>query len=87
MSIDRIRNEVITFVMAGHETTATALTWAWYLLAHHPGVEERMRAEIVSVLGDRLASSGDVPKLTYTSMVFREAIRLYPPARLWTPTD
>lgn len=80
LSIDRVRNEVITFVLAGHETTATALTWTWYLLAKHPAVEERMHAEIAAVLGDRPATLDDVTQLTYTAMVFREAMRLYPPA-------
>jgi cytochrome P450 len=80
LSMDRIRNEVITFVLAGHETTATALTWTWYLLARHPRVEERMHSEIAAVLGDSSATLDDLPNLTYTSMVFREALRLYPPA-------
>jgi cytochrome P450 len=80
LSMDRIRNEVITFVLAGHETTATALTWTWYLLAKHPRVEERMHSEITGALNDRSATLDDLPNLTYTSMVFREALRLYPPA-------
>jgi cytochrome P450 len=80
LSTDRIRNEVITFVLAGHETTATALTWTWYLLAKYPRVEERMHAEIAAVLGDNPATLNDLPNLTYTAMVFREALRLYPSA-------
>jgi len=75
-----LRNEVVTLVLAGHETTATALTWAWYLIASHPNVEERLHAEIDTVLGDRLPSMEDVPRLRYTSLVFTEAMRLYPPA-------
>ncbi len=75
-----LRNEVVTLVLAGHETTATALTWAWYLIASHPEVEERLHAEIDAVLGDRSPSMEDVPHLRYTSLVFTEAMRLYPPA-------
>jgi cytochrome P450 len=83
LGADRIRNEMITFVLAGHETTAAALGWTWYLLAKHPRVDERMHFEISSVLGSRSASLDDLANLTYTSMVFREALRLYPPARVF----
>jgi cytochrome P450 len=77
---DDIRNEVVTFMLAGHETTASALTWAWYLIAQHPEVEEKLHAETDTVLGDREATIDDLARLPYTSMVFQEAMRLYPPA-------
>jgi cytochrome P450 len=80
LNMDRVRNEVITFVLAGHETTATALTWTWYLLAKHPRIEERMHSEIAANLNEGSPTLDDLPKLTYTSLVFREALRLYPPA-------
>ena len=71
---------MITLVLAGHETTATALTWAWYLLATHPEAEEKLHTEVNTVLGDRPVSLDDLTRLTYTSWVFKEAMRLYPPA-------
>lgn len=80
LSDQDVRNEVITIVLAGHETTATALTWAWYLLATHPDVTEKLHAELDAVLGDRDPTLEDVPQLTYTAAVFRETLRLYPPA-------
>jgi cytochrome P450 len=76
----QIRDEVLFMLMAGHETTAIALTWTFYLLAQHPEVEARLHAEIDTVLGDRVATSDDVTKLRYTEMVLAEAIRLYPPS-------
>ncbi len=75
-----IRNELITFVLAGHETTSSALTWCWYLLAMHPEVEARFHAEVDDVLGTRVPSLDDVTRLRYTAHVFDEALRLYPPA-------
>jgi cytochrome P450 len=75
-----IRNETVTIVLAGHETTAMALTWAWHLIATHPAVQSRLYEEIDAVLSDRPAGLDDVPRLAYTSMVFQEALRLYPPA-------
>jgi cytochrome P450 len=67
-------------VLAGHETTATALTWAWYLPATHPHVVQKLEAELDTVLGDRDPSLDDIPQLTYTAKVFTETLRLYPPA-------
>jgi cytochrome P450 len=67
-------------VLAGHETTSTALTWAWYLLATHPAVAERLYAELDTVLGDRDPGLDDVAQLPYANAVFTEALRLYPPA-------
>lgn len=74
------RDEVLIFLMAGHETLAMALTWTWYLLAQHPEVEAQLHAELDQVLGDRAPSVADIPHLTYTRMVLSEAMRLYPPA-------
>lgn len=75
-----VRNELITFVLAGHETTSSALTWAWYLLARNPHVEAKLHAELDEVLGDRAPTIDDLPRLRYTSNVFAESLRLYPPA-------
>lgn len=80
LSEEDTKSEIVTFVLAGHETTATALTWTWYLLASHPDVEGRLRRELISVLGDRKPALEDIPRLPYTGMVFQEALRLYPPA-------
>ncbi len=77
------RDEIVTFVLAGHETTATALTWACYLLAEHPEVGERIRAEVDEVLEDRPMAFDDIAKLPYTTNVFNEVLRLYPPAPLF----
>jgi cytochrome P450 len=75
-----VRAELITMVLAGHETTSTALGWAWYLLARHPEAEAEMHAEIERVIGSRTPTIDDVAELRYTSAVFNEALRLYPPA-------
>jgi cytochrome P450 len=80
MSDRQLRDEVMTLVLAGHETTALALTWATYLLGHHPAAEARLHAELDQVLGGRLPTAADLPRLTYTGMVISEALRLYPPA-------
>jgi cytochrome P450 len=79
MSDEHIRDEAITIFLAGHETTATALAWTWYLLAEHPEVEARVHDEIDRVLGDRTATAADVPQLAYIRDVVAEAMRLYPP--------
>lgn len=75
-----IRDEVLTFFLAGHETTAMALAWTWYLLSQHPEVEARLHAELDSVLGGRPPTVADLPQLPYTLQVLQEALRLYPPA-------
>jgi cytochrome P450 len=82
MTDAQLRDEAMTLFVAGHETTANALTWTWYLLSQHPDVEARMHAEINSVLDGRTPIADDVVKLRYTEMVFAESMRLYPPA--WT---
>lgn len=76
----QVRDELLTMLLAGHETTATGLSWTWHLLAQHPEVEARLHAELDQVLGTRIPSADDIPKLTYTEMVFAESMRLYPPA-------
>jgi cytochrome P450 len=80
MSDQQLRDEMMTLFLAGHETTANALTWIWYLLARHPEVEEKLSEELRSVLGGRAPTVADLPKLRYTEMVVRESMRLYPPA-------
>jgi cytochrome P450 len=82
MNDEELRNEVRSLFFVGHETTATALTWTWYLLSQHPEVERRLHAEVDDVLGGRPPSTEDLPKLVYTSMVFMESIRLFPPGWL-----
>jgi cytochrome P450 len=79
MSEKLLRDELMTFLFAGHETTATALTFTWYLLSQHPDVEERLVAELADVLGDRPPEFGDLPDLEYTERVLNEAMRIYPP--------
>ena len=75
----KIRDQILTFFVAGHETVATALTWTWYLLAKHPDVLRKLHAEVDGVLSGRLPEVTDVEKLPYTRMVFAESMRLYPP--------
>lgn len=74
-----LRDEVITMLLAGHETTATALSWAWGLLDAHPAVAARLHAELDEVLAGRAPTAEDVPRLAYTRMVIDETMRLYPP--------
>jgi len=76
----QVRDEVLTLFLAGHETTANALAWSWFLLANHPEAEASFHAEIDSVLGDRLPGAADLPSLPYNRKVFTESMRLYPPA-------
>lgn len=80
MSDRQIRDEVLIIFLAGHETTANALAWTWYLLARHPEVEARLHAELDRVLAGRPPTLDDVAALTYTRCVIEESIRLYPPA-------
>lgn len=75
----QIRDEVRTMFLAGHETTANALVWTFFLLAQHPEVAAQLHAELDTVLADRRPTLEDYPRLTYTRMVFAEALRLYPP--------
>jgi len=80
MSDEQLRDEVMTFLLAGHETTALALSWTWYLLSRHPEVERKLHDELDSVLGGRVPELSDLPNLTYTDKVIKESLRLYPPA-------
>ncbi|MFP5233264.1 MAG: cytochrome P450 [Acidobacteriota bacterium] len=80
MSDELLLDEALTIFLAGHETTANALTWSWYLLAQHPEVEEKLYEEIEDVLQGKQPTPEDVLKLRYTGEIFREALRLYPPA-------
>lgn len=80
MDDQQLRNQVITLLLAGYETTANALTWTWYLLAQNPGQADRMRSEVVQVLRGRAPASEDLTRLPYTRMVFEESLRMYPPA-------
>jgi cytochrome P450 len=80
MSEAQLRDEILTIFLAGHETTANALNWTFYLLAHHPDAEARLHAELDSVLGGRTPAFGDLAELKWTRMVIEEAMRLYPPA-------
>jgi cytochrome P450 len=80
MTDQQLRDEVITLFLAGQETTALTLTWAWYLLAQHPEAETKLRQELEEVLGGRAPEAEDFPKLKFTEMVAKESMRLYPPA-------
>lgn len=76
----QLRDEVLTLLLAGHETTALALSWTWYLLSKHPEVEARLLEELQEVLGDRAPTVADLSRLSYAEMVIKESMRLYPPA-------
>ena len=80
MTDKQVRDEALTLFIAGHETTANALTWTWYLLSQHPEVERRLHREIDAVLGGRAPELADYPELRYAEMILSEALRLYPPA-------
>jgi cytochrome P450 len=80
MTDEQLRDEALTLFLAGHETTANALAWTWYLLSRNPAAEALLHAELDTVLGDQLPTMEDLPRLAYTRMVLAEAMRLYPPA-------
>jgi cytochrome P450 len=80
MSDQQLRDEAVTILLAGHETTALALSWTWSLLTEHPDQEERLAAEVRDVLSGRSATVEDLPKLRFTEQVVLESMRLYPPA-------
>lgn len=80
MDDKQLRDESVTLLLAGHETTALTLSYAWYLLAQHPTIEAKLQEEISQVLGERAATAADVPRLRYAEAIIRESMRLYPPA-------
>lgn len=80
MSDQQLHDEVMTIMLAGHETTAVALAWTFYLLSEHPAVRAELEAEVDGVLNGRLPTMDDMPNLPYTTMVLEESMRLYPPA-------
>ena len=82
MSDRQIRDEAVTFLLAGHETTALALTWALHLLGQHPEDSAALAAEARAVLGERPATFEDLKRLTFAEQVVNESLRLYPPAWL-----
>jgi len=86
MTAKEVRDQVVTIFMAGHETTALALTWTWYLLAKHPAAETRLHAELDAVLGGRAPRHEDLAKLPYARSVIEESMRLYPPAHTLSRT-
>jgi len=86
MNDEQLCDEVLTMLVAGHETTATTLSWVWALLDQHPAVEAKLHAELDAVLGGRPPTAADVPRLSYTRMVVEEAMRLYPPVYLYSRT-
>lgn len=79
MDDKQLRDEIVTLLVAGHETSANALAWTWYLLTQHHEVEECLHAELDKVLVGRIPTVEDLPQLDYTRMVLEEAMRLYPP--------
>jgi cytochrome P450 len=80
MGDQQIRDEVMSLLVAGHETTANTLSWLWYLLGQHPEVVARIEAELDSVLDGRVPAVGDFPRLQYSNKVIKESMRLYPSA-------
>jgi cytochrome P450 len=80
MTDRQLRDELMTIFLAGHETTAMALAWTWYLLSQNPAAAAKLRAEVDSVLEGRPATMADLARLPYTEQVVKEALRLYPPA-------
>ena len=84
LSGEEIRNQMVTFIVAGHETVASALTWAWALLAAHPQEQESLHEELSQIVRDAPLTIDDYPRLVRTRAVFDEALRLYPPAWLIT---
>lgn len=82
LSEEEIRDELVTFLLAGHETTANALTWIWFLLSQFTSVRTQLEQELQTVLNGRLPTTADMPRLQYTKMVWEETLRLYPPAWL-----
>jgi cytochrome P450 len=76
---DQIRDELMTLILAGHETIGNAMVWSWYLVAQHPEVEARMHEEVDRVLAGRSPTAADLPQLPYIERILTESMRLYPP--------
>lgn len=87
MNRDELRDNLLTFIVAGHETTALTLAWALYLCAHDPAVQEEAAAEAQAALGDRAATAEDLGALPLTMRIVNEALRLYPPAAFLSRTS
>jgi cytochrome P450 len=83
MTDRQLRDEVMTLFLAGQDTTAHALSWAWYLVARHPDVESELLEELQRTLAGRAPRAADLPQLLYTDMIIREAMRLFPPAPMF----
>jgi len=79
MTDKQLHDEIMTLFLAGHDTTANALSWTWLLLGRNPEVAVKLRVELDQVLGGRAPTPTDLPRLPYTDMVLRESMRLYPP--------
>ncbi len=86
MTTEELRDNLLTFIVAGHETTALTLAWSLYLLAFDPRVQDRARAEAQAVLRGRTAEAADVDRLPYIRQVIDEALRMYPPAAMLSRT-
>lgn len=80
MSEKELRDQIMTVFLAGHETTANTLAWAWFLLSQHPEVERKFHQELEDVLGGRTPTAADYDKLTYTQQIVQETLRVYPAA-------
>jgi cytochrome P450 len=80
MDDQQLRDQLMTLLLAGYETTANALTWTWYLLSQNPGSFERMRSEVHSALDGRAPTYSDLERIPYLRQVLDESLRLYPPA-------
>lgn len=79
MPLEQLRDEVMTLLLAGHETTAVSLSWTWLLLSQHPEVEQKLWHELDTVLRGRTPTIDDLPRLPYTECIVKESMRLYPP--------
>jgi cytochrome P450 len=79
MTDKQLRDEALTLIVAGHETTSNALSWSWMLIAQHPQVRAKLNTELKTVLNGRAPSLADLPQLVYTNWVLKESMRLYPP--------
>jgi len=82
LSDEELRNEIITILIAGHETTANALAWVWVFLSKHPLIRQQVQKELTDTLNGRLPKAADFSDLSYLTMVFKETLRLYPPIPL-----